>query len=86
MDDQLTLRLSTDLARALERRARERGVPRSQLVREAIQHYLTSAPSAPEQADIWHRLARFQGVAPLDEEAVHAHPLARQIEDRNWRT
>jgi predicted transcriptional regulator len=43
----LTLRLAADLARALARRARERGLPRSQLVREAVIRYL-----APEDAAV----------------------------------
>jgi len=61
-------------------------VPRSQVVREAIRHYLAATPSAPDQAEIWERLASFQGVAPLDEDADDADPLARQIRDRNWRS
>ena len=44
-DDHLTLRLPQALARALARWARERGVPKSQLVREAVGRYL-SAPGA----------------------------------------
>jgi hypothetical protein len=43
-DSHLTLRLPADVARALARWARSRGVPKSQLVREAVARYL--APSA----------------------------------------
>ena len=39
-DDHLTLRLPAALARALARLARARGLPRSQLVREAIAGYV----------------------------------------------
>jgi len=41
----LTLRLSVDLAKSLGRFARARGIPRSQVVREAVARYL--APSGP---------------------------------------
>jgi len=43
-DSHLTLRLPADLARALARWAHSRGVPKSQLVREAVARYL--APSS----------------------------------------
>jgi hypothetical protein len=49
-DDHLTLRLPAALARALARLARTRGLPRSQLVREAIAGYVGSpAPPVPER-------------------------------------
>ena len=44
-DDHLTLRLPRELARALARWARERGVPKSQVAREAVARYL--APAGP---------------------------------------
>ncbi|MBI2402669.1 MAG: ribbon-helix-helix protein, CopG family [Gemmatimonadetes bacterium] len=46
MKDYLTLRLPTELARALTRWARTRRVPKSAIVREAVARYL--APPAPE--------------------------------------
>jgi hypothetical protein len=48
-DSHLTLRLPRDLARALARWARERGVPKSQVAREAVVRYLGPAepPGAP---------------------------------------
>jgi hypothetical protein len=46
-DDHLTLRLPRDLARALARCARERGVPKSQLAREAVASYLAPAGGTP---------------------------------------
>jgi hypothetical protein len=46
-DDHLTLRLPRELARALARWARERGVPKSQLAREAVARYLSPAGAAP---------------------------------------
>ena len=49
-DTHLTLRLPRELARALARWARARGVPRSQVVREAVSRYLGTgmAAAAPE--------------------------------------
>jgi hypothetical protein len=44
----LTLRLPADLARALVHLARGRGLPKSQLVREAVASYL-APPSAPAE-------------------------------------
>jgi hypothetical protein len=46
-DTHLTLRLPRELARALARWARERGVPKSQVAREAVVRYL--APAPPER-------------------------------------
>jgi len=66
-DTHLTLRLSADLARALARFARGRGVPKSQIAREAVARYLapTSAPverprgiSAAALAERWRALPR----------------------------
>ncbi len=45
-DEHLTLRLSRDLARTLARWARERGVPKSQLAREAVAKYLAPGNDA----------------------------------------
>ena len=66
-DDYLTLRVSRDLARALARWARERGLPKSHAVREAVARYLGAKPSDPatrrrltaaELAERWSDLAR----------------------------
>lgn len=46
MKKYLTLRLPAELARALTRWARARGVPKSAIVREAVARYL--APPAPD--------------------------------------
>lgn len=45
-DSHLTLRLPTDLARALAQWARAHGVPKSQVAREAVTRYLLPAPAA----------------------------------------
>jgi len=81
MADQITLRIPRDLARALARQAQARGVPKSQLVREALRGYLEQA--APADARVV--LERFRGVAPLDRAAIEADALARQIRRHNWR-
>jgi hypothetical protein len=47
-DSHLTLRLPRDLARALSRWAREHGVPKSQVAREAVVLYLAPTPSEPD--------------------------------------
>ncbi len=66
-DSHLTLRLPADLARALDRRAGERDLGRSQLVREAVTAYLSGAaatssarvmPSGRELAERWAALPR----------------------------
>jgi len=64
-ESHLTLRLPADLARALEQRARARGVPKSQLAREAVARYLSTAstPVRPaftggDLADLWPSLPR----------------------------
>jgi len=45
-DDHLTLRLPKDLARALARWARDRGLPKSHVVREAVAYYVASGRGA----------------------------------------
>jgi hypothetical protein len=83
MDAQLTLRLPAPLARALGRLARQRGVVRSQLVREALEAYL-AGPAAPDPATLWRQAAPLVGslrLAPPDEQAS----LAARLRDHNWR-
>jgi predicted transcriptional regulator len=83
MDGHLTLRVSKALARALARRARERGVPRSQVVREAVAGYLAGEPgplalepgrvvTAAELAAKWRALPRLT--------AAEADDFAEEIE------
>jgi hypothetical protein len=85
MGDQLTLRIPRALARALTASARERGVPKSQVVREALHEYLGQGPGAADRAALLRRLESYRGVIPLDPEAIAADPLARQISEHNWR-
>lgn len=84
MDDQVTFRIPAELARALARQARERRVPKSQLVREALRGYLEGSAIAAD-ADPRAALERFRAVAPLDRAAIEADALTRQIRKHNWR-
>lgn len=77
-DSHLTLRLPADLARVLARWARSRGVPKSQLVREAVARYLapSSAPAerpprvtARTLAERWAALPRLTPEEARDLEA-----------------
>ena len=47
-DSHLTLRIPAELARALARKAKALGIPKSQMAREAVTRYLV--PSAGEEA------------------------------------
>jgi predicted DNA-binding protein len=83
MDDQLTFRIPRDLARALARRAKERGVPRAHVVREALATYLAETePASPEE--LKRRLKRFIGAVEL-KPLSEADEVTRQIYEHNWR-
>ena len=82
-DDQFTLRLPADLARLLRVRATATGVPASQLVRAALQAYLTEPSQAPGSA--WDRVAPFVGSIALDRTAIKRDPIAAQIRAHSWR-
>jgi hypothetical protein len=84
MDAQITLRLPRELARALARRARERGVPKSRLVREALESYLAAETDTAPVAGA-ERIAPFLGAVRLDLAAVEADDLGRRIRRQNWR-
>jgi hypothetical protein len=68
-DDYLTLRLPRELARALARWARDRGLPKSHVVREAVTRYLAPSAAPAETtrsltaADL---AARWSGLPRLD--------------------
>lgn len=61
MESQITVRLPGELAERLERLALERGVGRSQLVREALQAFL-ERPAAPEVGRPFDRVRDLAGV------------------------
>lgn len=51
----LTLRLTVDLARSLERLAASRSLPKSHLVREAVAQYLSGDAPRPEASPLLAR-------------------------------
>jgi hypothetical protein len=83
--DQLTLRLPAELSKALEGEAKERGVPRSQLVREALHAYLGATVQAGTGRTSWDRIAPYQGAVSLSPEDAEASQIARRIREHNWR-
>lgn len=83
-DDQLTLRVPSTLARALAQRASARNVPKSQLVREALERYLAEAP-AEHPAAVWERVASYAGSVTLDRKVATRDALAAQLRAHNWR-
>jgi predicted transcriptional regulator len=90
MDDQLTLRLPGDLARRLSSRARDAGVKRSAVVREALIAYLgpdagTAKARAAKPLAVRERLAPFVGAVALDRPALERDQLAQRLREHNWR-
>lgn len=83
-DDQVTLRIPRELARQLRQQARERGVPSSQIVREALQSYLGGTMSE-DPATTWARVQPLIGSLTVDTAAVERDALAAQIRRHNWR-
>lgn len=84
-DEQLTLRLPHELLRDIDRRARALGVPKAQVVREALTAYL-AAPAEPDPAAPLHAVSALVGSLALDPEAIERDELAGRIRRHNWRT
>lgn len=84
MESQITLRLPKALARALSQRAKARGVPKSQLVREAVARYM-SEPEPLSEAEFMERARQFIGSIHGDQDAMLADPIARQMYEHNFR-
>lgn len=63
-DAHLTLRLASAVAKALARRARELGVPKSQLAREAVARYVGAASGSPAAGVPARELAARWGAIP----------------------
>ncbi|HEX9581649.1 MAG TPA: CopG family transcriptional regulator [Gemmatimonadales bacterium] len=85
MENQVTFRLPREVARALTRCARERGVPKSLLVREALAAYLATPGAAAGAGDARARITPFLGVVALDRSGLEREALARRIREHNWR-
>jgi len=84
MDSQITLRLPKDLAKALAQRAKAQGVPKSQLVREAVMKYVAEPEPESDEA-FFARNRHFIGSLSLDHDAMMADPIARQMYEHNFR-
>ena len=83
-DDQLTLRLSREMVRGIARLARERGVPKAQVVREALVAYL-AAPAEPDPAAPWRAVSPLVGSLALDPQAIEGDEIANRVRGHNWR-
>jgi len=84
-DEQLTLRLPHALLRDVDRRARALGVPKAQVVREALAAYLATPaeadPAAPLQA-----VSALVGSLDLDPDGIERDAIAARVRRHNWRT
>ena len=85
MDAQLTLRVPADLAKRLAARARQTGVKRSQVVREALQAFLATSGVAPRTTSVRERLEPYIGAVSLDAPALERDDLTRRLRSHNWR-
>jgi predicted DNA-binding protein len=83
-DDQVTLRVPGELSSRLREQARARGVPASQIVREALQAYLSGA-EPEDAAATWRRVAPLVGSIALDPADLERDALAGQLRAHNWR-
>lgn len=84
MDNQTSFRLPREMLRELGRLAKQRGMPRSQLVREALELYLASPVTESPVLTVRDRSAPYIGsvdlTGPGDSESV-----ADRVRRRNWR-
>ncbi len=85
METQTTFRLPNPLARLLAQRAKERGVSKSQLVREALEGYLQPGPSADQSMVVRERGASYLGSLSLNAPSGATDSFAAMIRERNWR-
>lgn len=83
MPEQTSFRLPDTLARALARAAEERGIPKSQLVREALEQYLAEGEPLPTD-QVRERSAPYLGALQLDPCRADDDG-SRLIRERNWR-
>ena len=84
MEDQTSFRLPREMLQELGRLAKDRGVPRSQLVREALEIYLaTRAPESPVLT-VRDRTAPYIGRVDLTGPG-DAESIADRVRRRNWR-
>jgi hypothetical protein len=68
----------------IERAAKERGIRKSQLVREALEQYLAGPTSAPPGLSVRDRTAPYIGSINLSGPG-DAEAIADRVRRRNWR-
>ena len=83
-DEQLTLRLPHELLRDIDRRARALGVPKAQVVREALAAYL-AAPAEADPAAPLQAVSALIGSLALDRQAIERNEIAARVRRHNWR-
>ena len=86
MASQTSFRLPPEMLRELSKLARQRGVPKSQLVREALEQYLAGAPSGSvaQPMSVRERSAPYIGAIRLPESSADDEVSVR-IRRNNWR-
>jgi hypothetical protein len=85
MDQQTTFRLPRTLAKRLADQAKRRGVPKSLVVREALEAYLGVGVPVGGATLVREAAPEYLGSLALDREAVASDPVAAMIRERNWR-
>jgi len=83
-DEQLTLRLPGQLLRDVDRRARALGIPKAQVVREALAAYL-AAPAESDPGASMRSVSALVGSLSLDPQAVEQNEIAARLRRHNWR-
>lgn len=85
MVQQTSFRLPGEMLREIERVAKERGIPKSQLVREALERYLAKpAAGASTVLSVQDRTAPYIGSINLSGPG-DAEAIADRVRRRNWR-
>lgn len=85
MAGQTSFRLPPELNRALSRLARQRGVPKSQLVREALERYLAAPEPTADPLTVRERSAPYIGSVRLPSASSADDEVAVRIREHNWR-
>ena len=80
----MSFRIPSELLKEIEERAKELGVPKSMVVREAIAAYVVGRRPA-QRASSWERVKSLAGAIELDPAAVESNEIARAIRRHNWR-
>jgi predicted transcriptional regulator len=84
MAAQTSFRLPREMAQEMERVAKDRGVAKSQLVREALEQYLKPAPAESPALSVQDRSAPYIGSINLSGPG-DAEAIADRVRRRNWR-